>query len=168
VASAAQPTAVVVTVFGSTSRVDGALRGDIYMLDPDTTRLPNFAALTPVGSVYATQIDIAPRRFSEGFPGVSDRFEWFAVRYAGNFEISRPGRHHFRLLSDDGARLSIDGELAIDNDGVHPPQSREADVNLGAGTHAIVLEYFQGPRYEIALQLFMTRPGGAEEVFSTR
>jgi len=41
-------------------------------------------------------------------------------------------------------------------------------IELAAGDHSLVLEYFQGPRYEIALQVFVTPPGGTEGIFSVR
>ncbi|WP_081658613.1 PA14 domain-containing protein [Sporomusa ovata] len=72
----------------------------------------------------------------------------------------------FALNSDDGSRLYIDGNLAIDNDGIHSLAMEEASVFLNPGTHSIRVEYFQGPRYELALQLFITPPGGEQTIFS--
>src|SRR5580765_5515291 len=81
-----------VTTFGVTV-VDGfGLRGDIYLLRPGTDRLPNFKGMKPVGSIYTRELNIRPRDFREGFPGVTDRFEWFAIDYNGYFYISQPGK----------------------------------------------------------------------------
>ncbi len=44
-----------------------------------------------------------------GFPGLTDRFEWFAMDYSGKFWIDRTGLYRFRLVSDDGAMLYVDG-----------------------------------------------------------
>lgn len=154
--------------FGSTQRDEGGLRGDIFALPPNTQRLPDFSTLTPIGSVYARVLDISPRPFDAGFPGVTDRFEWFALRYFGKFRTSRGGAHGFRLVSDDGARLVIDGRVVVDNDGVHPPTSVSGSIDLTAGEHTMVVEYFQGPRVEIALQLFWTPPGAGEQLFRVR
>ena len=65
-------------------------------------------------------------------------------------------------------KLIIDGKVVIDNDGEHPPRERSGTVWLGAGDHEMVLEYFQGPRYHINLQLFATPPGGKQGIFSVR
>jgi outer membrane protein OmpA-like peptidoglycan-associated protein len=117
--------------------------------------LPDFARLSSVGTVYATRLDISPRSYTEGFPGITDRYEWFGIDYAGTLGVQRAGRHRFRLTSDDGGRLSIDGKRVIDNDGLHAPSSKEGEVNLGAGAHDVRVEYFQGPATQIALVLEM-------------
>jgi hypothetical protein len=50
----------------------------------------------------------------------------FAIEYKGDFRVKTPGHYKFRLMSDDGARLFIDGKMVIDNDGVHAPSSKKA------------------------------------------
>jgi hypothetical protein len=158
-----EPIAVEET-FGS-ANPDLALKGDIYYLDEGTPSLPDFAGLTPIGTIYADVLDIPSRSFKSGFPGVTERFEWFAIRYTGAFEISLEGEYAFRLLSDDGSRLIIDGDLIIDNDGQHSPKSVSGAVYLNPSQHSIEVDYFQGPRDAIALQLFWTPPGVSESIF---
>lgn len=154
------------TVFGSTGQTAGSLRGDIYELPDNADKLPDFAALTPTGSVYATTFDVPNRSFTEGFPGVTKRFEWFALRFAGPWQAHSAGKYAFRLTSDDGSRLLIDGKLVVDNDGVHGDTSVSGEVELTAGSHAFELQYFQGPATEISLQLFVTPPGGSEHIWT--
>jgi hypothetical protein len=161
-----RPTPDEDTPFGSTTPTSDSLTGNIYFLPENTQSIPNLLALQPVGQVYTKRIDIPARSFDEGFPGVSDRFEWFAIRYTGVVSFPVAGRYEFRLNSDDGSKLYIDGQLVIDNDGQHSPRERRGAVNLTAGPHDIVIEYFQGPRYQIALQLYMKVPGGQETIFS--
>jgi hypothetical protein len=151
-------------VFGTSTVQSSALRGELYYLPETAANLPDFASLTSVGAVYAKVLDIPPRSFESGFPGVTDRFEWFAIRYTGTFNVETEGDYGFRLLSDDGSRLLIDGNLIIDNDGIHPPRSASGNVHLAPGRHQIEVDYFQGPRYEIALQLFWTPPGEEESI----
>ncbi|HTS60381.1 MAG TPA: OmpA family protein [Candidatus Acidoferrales bacterium] len=93
------------------------------------------------------------RSFDKGFPGVTDRFEWFAIDYTGKMLISRPAKYRFRITSDDGSRVYIDDKLLIDNDGVHPARTAEGGIDLAPGLHRIRVSYFQGPRYEVALVL---------------
>ena len=150
--------------FGSTTSDTVSLKGDIYYLPEGTSSLPDFSSLTPVGSIYTTVLDIPTRSFTSGFPGVTSRFEWFAIRYTGTFNVETQGDYAFRLVSDDGSRLFIDGKKIIDNDGVHPTQSVSGNVYLDSGRHSIEVNYFQGPREEIALQLFWTPPGGSEVI----
>lgn len=150
--------------FGSTKNDSGSLRGDIYYLPEGTSALPDFSSLTPVGSIYTKVLDIPQRSFTNGFPEVTDRFEWFAIRYTGSFQVDREGDYAFRLVSDDGSRLLIDDNMIIDNDGTHPPKSVSGNVYLSKGIHRIEVDFFQGPREYLALQLFWTPPGGSEAI----
>lgn len=151
--------------FGSTveREKENAFVGEIYFLEPNTQRLPKFHKSKRRGKIYTGSIDIAPQSFAKGFPGLTDRFEWFAIRYRGKFRAEKTGVYRFRLLADDGARLYINGKLAVDNDGLHGPRSKENLIKLKAGEHKIVLDYMQGPALEVALQLFVTKPGSTQE-----
>jgi hypothetical protein len=156
-------------VFGYEKPVQGCFEGQVFPLAPDTQKLPtDYASLKPVSALYACEWDIPPREWDQGFPGVSERFEWFAIRYAGAFRIATAGEYSFRISSDDGAKLVIDGKQVVDNDGQHPPKVATGKVQLSAGDHDMVLEYFQGPRFYINLQLWVTPPGKPEEIFTVR
>ncbi len=153
--------------FGTSVILPAGLRGEIFYLKPGADQLPRFEKMEPVGAIYTTQLNIPPREFKEGFPGVTDRFEWFAIDYTGRFYISDPGKYRFALVSDDGSKLYIDGHTVINNDGSHPARFLDGTVNLAGGIHSIRVSYFQGPRFQIALILAVSRPGGAWRVFST-
>jgi len=150
--------------FGEIKFDPTSLKGEIYYLQEGASSLPDFSTLTPAGSIYTRVLDIPTRSFTSGFPGVADRIEWFAIKYAGSFNIDQEGEYAFRLVSDDGSRLFIDGTKIIDNDGLHPTQSVSGTVYLSRGQHSVEVDYFQGPREEIALQLFWTPPGGTETI----
>lgn len=147
--------------------IPAGLRGDVYYIPPYTTKLPEFRWLKPVGSIYTTSLDVPPQNFLQGFPGVTERFEWFAIDYNGRFWIEKPGLYRFALTSDDGAMLYIDDELIVDNDGVHPPEVQRGRFRLTGGIHRIRVSYFQGPRDEVALILQVAGPGEEWRIFST-
>jgi outer membrane protein OmpA-like peptidoglycan-associated protein len=143
------------------------LKGTIYFLPNTTEKMPDqIDALTPQGVIYTDRLDIPIRDFSEGFPGVTDRFEWFGLVYTGRFQVPKRGEYKWRLFSDDGSRLWIDGKEIIDNDGIHGSESVEATTALDPGPHDIRIWYFQGPATEVSLQLFVGPPGGTERVFA--
>lgn len=143
------------------------LKGTIYALAEDSEGMPaDLEKRKAIGVIYTDKLDVPPRDFTSGFPGVTDRFEWFGVMYSGTFEVSEKGTYGWRLLSDDGSRLWIDGREIIDNDGVHGFDGKEGEVALSKGPHTIRLWYFQGPATEIGLQLFVIPPGGEEKIFS--
>lgn len=154
------------SVFGSKEKTEVSMEGKIYFLPADTGRLPDFSRLTSVGSIYTAKWDIPERDFSQGFPGVTDRFEWFAVDYRGTVYVPKTGKYHFRLGSDDGSILYLDGAKVVVNDDTHSWREESGDVDLTQGEHAFRLSYFQGPRYGIGLQLWVTPPGGKEKIFA--
>ncbi len=156
------------TVFGSTGRTEtNMLDGRIFQLKPGTKKLPQNMQKDHESSIvlYARKLDISPREFKKGSPGLEDVFKWFGVQYRGVISIREAGLYQFRLLSDDGSNLYIDDALVIDNDGVHDAKSETGEVYLSAGTHPVRVDYFQGPKKMIALQLFVTPPDEDEKLF---
>jgi hypothetical protein len=162
-----------VAVFGTTVVRPFGLRGHIYFIPEGTRSLPDFSKLEPVGTIYTDSLNVEPRNFREGFPGVTTRFTWFAIDYHGRFYINEPGKYGFGLLSDDGAKLYIDGKVRIDNDGTHDPVAKIALVELSGGIHTIRVSYFQGPcalwrPWCLALRLSITVPPVVKwRIFST-
>jgi hypothetical protein len=153
--------------FGTTVVSSSGLRGTIYEIPPGTDELPNLRKRKPLGTIYTTSLRVAPRSFLTGFPGVSDRFEWFAIDYDGRFWIETPGVYRFRLQSDDGSKLWLNGKLVIDNDGLHPPRIIEGSAHLTRGIHQLRVAYFQGPRAYVALVMAVASPGAEWRYFDT-
>lgn len=153
--------------FGTTVVIPSGLHGLVYHIRHHTTKLPDFRKLKPVGSIYTSALNIPAQDFRQGFPGVTKRFEWFAIDYTGRFWIERKGVYGFSLISDDGSRLYIDDRLVIDNDGAHPPREETGSMELSSGVHSIRVSYFQGPRFHVALVLQVAAPGEPLRIFST-
>lgn len=162
-----QPLDHEVPTFGTTVVVAGELSGDIYYIRPGTRKLPKFRKMKPVGTIYTDSLNVPPRDFREGFPGLTSRIEWFAIDYTGKFWIEKPGQYGFSMQSDDGSILYIDDRVVIDNDGVHPPKTLTGSVNLGGGIHRIRVSYFQGPRWQVALKLSVQAPDEKLKIFKT-
>jgi hypothetical protein len=157
-----------VAAFGTTVIIPSGLRGDVYFIPSSSKQLPKFKKLKPVGAVYTNSLNIQPREFTEGFPGITDRNEWFAIDYTGRFWIETPGKYNFALESDDGSKRYIDGKRVIDNDGIHPTRAYSGSAKLSGGIHGIRVSYFQGPRTYLALVLAVKGPDDDDyRVFST-
>jgi PA14 domain len=154
-------------VFGTTVVSSSGFQGKLYRLMEDADRLPDFERLKPIGSIYTDSLNIWPQHFNVGFPGVSDRFEWFGIDYTGKIWIEEPGLYRFSLLSDDGSRLMIDGETVIDMDGQHSAVAGTGEVHLTRGAHELRVSYFQGPRDTVALVLSVAPPGTAWKILHT-
>src|SRR5690348_10564986 len=132
-AAPAQPT----PAFGITVVIPSGLEGKIYHIRHNTSHLPDFGKMKAKGMIYTTSLNIPAQAFDQGFPGVTKRFEWFAIDYSGKFWVSKPGSYSFQLTSDDGSKLFVDDALVIDNDGVHSPQDRSGMVELEQGKHTV-------------------------------
>jgi hypothetical protein len=134
-----------VSSFGSSVPRLGALCGDVYE-SPEVSRLAGFLepgasrALYTYGLVVPSQLIIN----TVVIPDVTDRNSWFGIDYYGEFWIGEAGYHEFQLISDDGAKLYIDGGMVIDLDGVHLPRSEGGCVQLNVGRHTIHVPYFPG------------------------
>ena len=147
-----------VYTFGTTTASTSGFRGEVYHIKPESRKLPDFSKLKSEGAIYTPALNVPSRSFHEGFPGVSDRFEWFAIDYTARFWVSEPGTYRFALASDDGSILYIDGKPVIRNDGVHPVVERTGDMKLKKGVHSIRVSYYQGPRFHVALVLRVLKP----------
>ena len=78
----------------------------------------------------------------------------FAYEFKAYLKIDATYIYDFRLTSDDGAVLYIDGENVADNDGSHSASSVETRVKLEKGFHEICLKYFddcEGERLEVLM-----------------
>jgi hypothetical protein len=154
------------TVFGTTVSTRGDLEGKIYFIPP-VQRLPNLSKLKPVGTIYAKTLNVPLTEFRDGFPGITDRFEWFAIEYTGTFYVTDPGKYNFRLRSDDGSKLFIDGKVVIDIDALGTFEA-VGSKKLTAGVHDLRVDYFQGPRYHLELIFEVQRPGAKHfQIFNT-
>lgn len=154
--------------FGTTVAVSSGLQGNLYLLKPGQKDLPNFKRMRSIGAIYTTSLQIRPRSFQQGFPGITDRFEWFAIDYTGRFWVEQPGTYRFRLLSDDGSKLYINDKLLIDNDGTHAPETVAGSAQFSRGVYRLRVSYFQGPRLHVALVLSVARPDNETwQVFDT-
>ncbi|WP_434739486.1 family 16 glycoside hydrolase [Micromonospora sp. SH-82] len=72
--------------------------------------------------------------------GLADNF---VAHVHANLHIPAAGSYTFRLTSDDGSRLHIDGALVIDHDGLHGPTAKDGTVTLTEGPHTLWIEHFE-------------------------
>jgi hypothetical protein len=142
---------------------EGGFLGRMCFVEPTLRSLKSLGACQTQLQFRTDRIDIPPRPFDQGFPGI-DRDEWFSILYTGTITATRAGNYAFRVLSDDGSVLHIDGRPVVDNDGLHGPSAVAGEVYLDEGPHRFELWYFQGPRMLIALQVFVTPPGQGERL----
>lgn len=67
----------------------------------------------------------------------------FYVRWTGRLRAPKAGSYTFFLNSDDGSRLVIDGRQVVLNGGTHDMIEIPGTIDLSAGDHEILVEYFE-------------------------
>jgi cytochrome c len=121
---------------------------NVYLLDKSVDKLPQISAdRKPVYSGVVPQVHaLSP----DDFRPLS---EYFYVQAKGFLTVEKAGNYVFRLVSDDGSRLTLGGKELILNDGLHGMSPVDAEVQLEAGKHPVLLDYFQaGGGLGISLQ----------------
>jgi len=99
------------------------------------TKIPDFSKLTPKASGKSIDLDVSK---------IANRAEDFCLKLETFVTIEQSGDYTFFITSDDGSKLTIDGKLLIDNDGIHGMDEKSERISLSKGKHALVLEYLQG------------------------
>lgn len=66
----------------------------------------------------------------------------FALKFTGNITVPKTGKYTFFIASDDGSRIYLDDKLLVNHDGLHGMTEKNASVDLQAGSHALVVTYF--------------------------
>ena len=104
-----------------------------YFFNPDFTGLAG------------TRTEAIAQNWGTGSPGFSIDADSFSVRWTGQIEPQFSETYTFRLQSDEGVRLWVDGELLIDDWTAHSVRTRTATAALVAGQfYDIRVDYFEG------------------------
>lgn len=113
----------------------GAIPDDFLARTANPLSIPEGAFL---GSFdwSGTRLDLA----DSGIFGRNDRF---IVRQTRSFIAPVAGTYRFRINSDDGAWLWIDGTLVAEAHGLHPEREVIGERWLNAGEHRLGFKYFE-------------------------
>ncbi|MBS2020327.1 MAG: hypothetical protein JST00_46140 [Deltaproteobacteria bacterium] len=156
-------------IFGSGTPDASGWKGSYYAIAPATQKVPALATMTPTGVLFAKELNVSRKPMTGGFPGIdASRNENFAIRFEAPLIVDNEGDYTFRLVSEDGSTLQIDGTPILDNDGTRDNVAEKSGpVHLVKGTHSITVDYFQSTG-QVALQLYCKKAGGAETVCPTK
>ena len=94
--------------------------------------------------------------------------DYFGNLIAGDIFIPADEDVTFYLNSNDGSRLSIDGNVILDHDGIHGTSEVSTTTNLVAGWHFIEVKYFNaGGNYQLDVSYSSANIGAKQEVLAT-
>jgi alpha-L-fucosidase len=88
--------------------------------------------------------------------------EHVAVQWTGFLDVPKDELYRFALSSDDGSKLWIDGQVVVDNDGLHGSVEKQGTRALGKGLHTIEVVWFNATG-GAELKLRWALPGGTFE-----
>jgi glucose/arabinose dehydrogenase len=78
-----------------------------------------------------------------GTPGDGVSTDNFSARWTKSVTLEEGGAYKFTVTADDGARLYVDGQKVLDKWTTQSRTTYTVVRQLSAGTHEIVLEYFE-------------------------
>ncbi|MFE6527355.1 family 16 glycoside hydrolase [Streptomyces rochei] len=147
--------------------VSAADRADVPPQEPGVT-LRVFDVQTPLSKICTLKPGQTPNHdklmptvdwsTTEDFGGIADNFVSEATGY---LVAPRDGTYAFRLTSDDGSRLTLDGTTVIDHDGLHGAEPKDGALDLTTGSHPLRIEHFdRGGGQQLTLSW---RPPGESE-----
>jgi glucose/arabinose dehydrogenase len=100
-------------------------------------------------AVLTRDDDVIDFNWGPGSPGPSIPSDNFSARWSRLLSTDA-GRYRFATTTDDGVRLYVDGKLLIDKWVYQSTTTWTAEVDLAAGTHPVVMEFFEGTASAIA------------------
>ena len=100
------------------------------LADLDLKKKPIYAGVSP----QVTFLDADFKGLESNFALIGD----------GYLSIPEDDVYTFRLISDDGSQLLINGKQVVDNDGLHGAELVDGSIALKKGMHEMHLEFFQG------------------------
>jgi beta-glucosidase len=170
------PLAALKRTFGASIQVNYAigvrLAGDVAAIDSSFFFLPNdttgthgllgeyFANKELKGEPAVRRVDKAiDFRWDDGGPanGIGD--DNFSARWTGKIRPKESGTYEFTVATDDGARLTVNGQLLIDDWSDHATVPRSARYAMEAGkSYDLKMEYYENAGAAVA-RLGWTKPG---------
>jgi glucose/arabinose dehydrogenase/PKD repeat protein len=80
--------------------------------------------------------------WGDGSPGPVLPADGFSARWTRTADWE-PGIHRFTATGDDGIRVLLDGVTVVDGWSDHGPTTFTADIDVAAGEHTVVVEYYE-------------------------
>jgi YVTN family beta-propeller protein len=111
------------------------------------------------GSPVLQRIEVINFDWGTGAPGSGVGTNKFSVRWSGAIEIPATGSYRLQTLSDDGARVYVDGVRIINSWSDHSATRNTSSARTYAeGRHAITVEYYENSGSAV-MKLYWLLPG---------
>ncbi len=121
---------------------------DLQIFEGDISTLDDFAKMQFTRQLSAPEIWV-PDDVPE---------DHFGLLFNGYIHIPADGVYTFYTSSDDGSRLYLNGDLLVDNDGIHGMVLKYGQAALEKGEHSLKIIYFEN-NYGEGLKVEFEGPG---------
>lgn len=81
--------------------------------------------------------------WGEGPPGPGLGADHWSARWTRDLDVPSAGTYRFTARADDGIRVLVDGHVVLDGWADQPPTTYTTTVELDAGRHRLVVEYYE-------------------------
>ncbi|HEX2474824.1 MAG TPA: PA14 domain-containing protein, partial [Lacipirellulaceae bacterium] len=113
-----------------------------------------------------TRVESVFQNWGTGSPGAGIDGDTFSARWTGQIQAKYSQTQTFRVLSDEGVRVWVDGQLIIDDWSPHLRRVHTGTINLVAGRfYDIRVDYFEKTG-DARIEFSWLAPGGAIELIS--
>ncbi len=127
---------------------------DLAIYKGSYDNVPDFEKLTPVAETFAKGFASNQAKVNGQQLGSN-----FALRFSGIIDVPADGEYRFWTKSDDASTLTVDGQVVVNNNGVHPPVEKTGKINLKKGKHTFEVGFAQvGGGHELTVN--WQPPGG--------
>ena len=123
-------------------------------------------ATVPLSGCIATNPPVAPPLPADGGNSPTCNNYWSA-RFTSSQNLT-PGVYNFSIASDDGVRVTVNGQMIVDNFVGRALTTDSRTVTITTSPVNITVEYFEGyDQATLQVQWFLTSAAGGTQVFGT-
>ncbi|KAB2667169.1 MAG: tandem-95 repeat protein, partial [Verrucomicrobia bacterium] len=147
IALAGPPTLSAATVSGTITATQGPVAGATVRLTRGTIagvgQIPTDApaAFTKTGLTKVNFPTTTGNSFSSVWPG--GPADLVGARFTTLFGSGAGGHYTFWTESDDGSALYVDGNLVVNNDGLHGMATASGSIDVSSGNHSVEVRFFE-------------------------
>lgn len=122
-----------------TSFQSGLLANVFLLTNPDAKKLSEIKPGKSYAASILPKVEVSDVLKNFAFT----RHVPFLMEVSGEIVIPESRPYLFKLRSSDGAALWIDGKKVVNNDGIHNSTESEAEFDLEAGPHSLLIRHFK-------------------------
>ena len=150
--------AAILMLSACTSEKEPVVKYKLW-LDWPERHLPDFSTLG--------EPDITGVKNNFDLVDIDETLNHYALLLETTLKVKTEEEYTFKVSTDDGSKLYVDGEQLYDNDGAHGPITKVATKKLSKGKHELKLEYFDCDKGQSINFLYSTPTIGWRELNNT-